>query len=288
MAVHHVLNLGAGVQSTALYLMSCEPGTALAFDAAVFADTGEEPQAVYDHLAWLQSLGGPPIHVRSFGKLGDDLVSGRPGTAGRFSSIPAFAAEDHRTRPRFCAGVRAGMVPRHCTHDYKIRVVERSIRRDVLGLKPGGRVPKGVLVWQYFGITTDERRRAEKARSRFDKVRWARPVWPLLEMGWSRADCLKYLRDKVPHKVPKSACVFCPYRDDESWRRLRDEDPLGWARAVEIDAALREEGTAANRDMQKRLYLHRSCVPLPMADLSRHEEIPLGGLRDECEGMCGV
>src|SRR3954451_2908479 len=107
-------------------------------------------------------------------------------------------------------------------------------------------------------------------------------------MGWSRVDCLRYLKDRVPHRVPKSACVFCPYRDDESWRRLRDEDAEGWARAVEIDAALRADGTAANRGMERKLYLHRSCVPLPMVDLSRNEEFPVGGLRDECLGMCGV
>ncbi len=115
----HVLNLGAGVQSTALYLLSREPGSKIRFDAAVFADTQEEPGGVYRHLSWLQSLGWPPIHVRTAGKLGDDLIHGRPGSGG-FSSIPAFTAEDHRTRLRFCAGVKEGMVRRQCTHDFGI------------------------------------------------------------------------------------------------------------------------------------------------------------------------
>ena len=69
----HVLNLGAGVQSTALYLMAMEKSVP-AIGCAIFADTGEEPQAVYRHLAWLQSLQGPPILVRDAGsRLGDDL-----------------------------------------------------------------------------------------------------------------------------------------------------------------------------------------------------------------------
>ena len=57
-----MLNLGAGVQSTCLYLLAREPGSGLRFDVAIFADTGEEPRAVYDHLAWLRSLAGsnPP------------------------------------------------------------------------------------------------------------------------------------------------------------------------------------------------------------------------------------
>jgi len=46
----HILNLGAGVQSTALFLLSREPESKLKFDLASFADTGEEPAAVYRHL----------------------------------------------------------------------------------------------------------------------------------------------------------------------------------------------------------------------------------------------
>jgi hypothetical protein len=57
----NILNLGAGVQSTALYLMSMrqdEPDLVPLFDFAIFADTQEEPRAVYDHIKWLKGLGG--------------------------------------------------------------------------------------------------------------------------------------------------------------------------------------------------------------------------------------
>ncbi len=50
---YHILNLGAGVQSTALYLMFCRGDIEPTIDYAIFADTGEEPQAVYAHLEWL-------------------------------------------------------------------------------------------------------------------------------------------------------------------------------------------------------------------------------------------
>jgi len=53
-----VLNLGAGVQSSTIYLMMVD-GDIPACDVAIFADTGEEPQAVYDHLGWLKKQGGP-------------------------------------------------------------------------------------------------------------------------------------------------------------------------------------------------------------------------------------
>ena len=43
----HILNLGAGVQSTTLYLMFMRGDIKPQIDYAIFADTGEEPEAVY-------------------------------------------------------------------------------------------------------------------------------------------------------------------------------------------------------------------------------------------------
>ena len=82
---YRILNLGAGVQSTTLYLMFRAGLIVPQIDVAIFADTQEEPAAVYAHLAWLRSLDGPPIWVRTAGKLGDDLQHGRTGRA-RFAS----------------------------------------------------------------------------------------------------------------------------------------------------------------------------------------------------------
>src|SRR4051812_19350900 len=121
----HVLNLGAGVQSTALYLLAREGQ--LHFDYAVFADTQDEPAAVYRHLEWLQSIGGPPILIRTAGRLGDDLIAGRNTSGGRFASIPAFVAENHETRNPGPA--KEGIIRRQCTREYKIEVVETTIRR---------------------------------------------------------------------------------------------------------------------------------------------------------------
>lgn len=228
----HVLNLGAGVQSTALFLMAREPDATFRFDVAIFADTSEEPAAVYRHLDHLRSLGQPEIWVRSAGKLGDDLIHGVNSTGQRFASIPAFTAEDHLLRPGSCEhrlppAPKYGMVRRQCTSEYKIRVIEKAIRREVVGLKPRQRMPKDVKVYQYFGITTDEQRRAEKAKRRFEKLPWAVPVYPFIEMGWSRQDCIAWLDGKLPHPVPRSACVFCPYRTNKERLHLKQTDAEG-------------------------------------------------------------
>jgi hypothetical protein len=277
---YHVLNLGAGVQSTALFLLAREPDAKFRFDIAIFADTGEEPAAVYKHLDHLRSLGKPEIWVRSTGRLGDDLIHGRNSTGQRFVSIPAFTKN---------AEGRVGMVPRQCTAEYKIEVVNRAIRRELLGLKPRQRVPKGTVIHQYFGISTDEAARAERAKKRFAGVKHTVPHWPLIEMGWSRTDCVEYLRDKLPHAVPKSSCVFCPYRTNLSWRHLKQTDPDGWARAVEIDAALRDKSSVATRGFRQELFVHRTCVPLPVIDFDALAPTTIDPMAvSECHGMCGL
>lgn len=279
----HILNLGAGVQSTALYLMSMR-GEAPAVECAIFADTGEEPQGVYDHLAWLQSLKGPEILIRSAGRLGDDLTHGRNTTGGRFASIPCFTSIGEGDEP--------GRTRRQCSKEYKTEVIERAIRRDVLGLKPRQRVPKGVRIFQYFGISWDEKSRASRIWERFhiEKSTYAEPLFPLVDRQWTRANCIDWLQGKVPHETPRSACVFCPFHNDAEWQRIKDHDPAAWARAVEIDIALRTEGAVMNRDMRQTMYLHRSCQPLTQITFRPREntkEMQLG-FGVECEGVCGV
>ena len=282
---HHVLNLGAGVQSTWVYLAYARGEIAPCIDVAVFADTGEEPAAVYRHLAWLRSLNGPPIVVRSIGsRLGDDLLRGQNSTKHRFASIPAYTAAKE--------GVQTGIVRRQCTHEYKVRVIERYIRRELLGLRPGQRIPKDVHVSQAFGISVDEKSRASRIYERWIMGETPfEPVFPLLDKRMTRADCVSWLREHVPHEVPRSACVFFPFKSDAEWRRLRETDPAGWERAIEIDDALRIPGNVVNRGLDQKLYIHRRCIPLRHADLDgvdRRQLLLDPSWENECVGMCGV
>ena len=99
---------------------------------------------------------------------------------------------------------------------------------------------------------------------------------------------MSYLEGRsIPHEVPRSACVICPFKCNLEWRHLRDTDSAGWARAIEVDEALRRPGTVANRNLEQSMYLHRSCLPLVEVDLGGRDET--GGVtQGECEGMCGL
>lgn len=270
-----ILNLGGGVQSTTLYLMALK-GEIAPIDCAIFADLGEEPKSVYAHMEWLKSLGGPIIHVVSAGILGNDLMHGVNSTGQRFASIPAFTAQNE--------GEPLGKIRRQCTSEYKILPIERFIRRELLGLQKGQRIKTKLT--QLFGISLDEAGRATRIKG--NSPHWSEPEFPLCDKMMTRADCVKWLEAfGIPHQVPRSACVFCPYKSDYEWLKLRESDPDGWARAVEIDDALRVEGTVCNRNLNEKLYIHKSCRPLKEVQLTDGER-GQSAFNFECEGGCAL
>jgi hypothetical protein len=262
-------------------------------DVAIFADTQEEPGSVMRHLEWLIREVAPSfrIEVRTAGKIGDDLVSGRGPRAAeggirnrRFASIPAFTKGE--------GDEKEGLTRRQCTAEYKLDVIERFIRREVLHLAPRQRMPRDTTVVQVIGLSADEPKRILNTRARFaDRSNW-QPEFPLWDRFMSRPDCVIWLqRYGVPHRVPRSACVICPYRTNDEWADLKAHDWDGWLRAVEVDRALRAPGTLANAQMNRPMFLHRSCVPLDEVEITQPE--PRGhqlslGMNQDCVGLCGL
>lgn len=70
-----VLSLGGGVQSSVLALKAARGEILPTPDYAIFADTGWEPQAVYEHIAWLESELYYLIRVTA-GDIRSDLLAG--------------------------------------------------------------------------------------------------------------------------------------------------------------------------------------------------------------------
>jgi len=249
-------------------------------DCAIFADTQDEPAAVYRHLEWLQSLGGPPILVRTKGRLSDDLKKGENSSGQRFASIPAYT--------RSPSG-NDGQTRRQCSREYKVEVIERTIRREIVGLKARQRIPKDVLVTQYVGISLDEAGRFLRMQARRNLGKMGAP---LIEMFMSRRECKEWLAEfgHVPHEVPRSACVYCPFHTDEEWIKVKNV-PEDWELAVSLDNALRTPGVICNRNMDAEMFLHSSCKPLVQIEFNpkpkddRQMSMPF---YRECLGVCGV
>jgi len=266
-----IISLGAGVQSSTMFLMACN-GELPKPDAAIFADTQWEPKNVYKQLAYLAAIGAVhniPVIQATKGNIREDMLRatdrGTQREGKRAASMPLFTSD----------GVNVGMIRRQCTKEYKIEVVEKEVRR-LLGLKSRQRaIPNSAEIW--IGISTDEASRMRDARSS-----WYSHRYPLLfDQPMSRADCSLWLIDNG-HPLPrKSACRGCPYHSDAEWRTIR-EDPEEWADVIEFDERIRNRG-----GHHGKLYLHRTCQPLAEVDFSTAEERGQLNWIEECEGYCG-
>lgn len=207
-----ILSLGAGVQSSAILALSAR-GVLPKVDYAIFADTGWEPKGVYRHLDRLQreiaDPAGIPIFRVSAGNIRDDALD----STRRFASMPLYILNRDG---------QPGMTRRQCTGEYKVKPIKKKVR-ELLGYPYPARIPRDVMVDQWIGISTDEFHRAKDS-----DVKYMRNRHPLIDMGWSRSDCIRYLTSLGMAETPKSSCLGCPFHGNAQWRNIRDESPEEW------------------------------------------------------------
>lgn len=260
-AALRLLSLGAGVQSTVLSLMAAAGEIGPMPDAAIFSDTQFEPAAVYEHLDWLETQLPFPVYRVSAGNIRADSAAGCNSTGQRFAGMPFFLSGQ-------------GMGRRQCTTEYKINPIHQKIR-GLVGLEKGQRAPKDILVEQWIGFSTDEFTRMAKSRHS-----WIVNRWPLLENGMSRNDCEQWFADRYDRPLVKSACIACPYRSNDEWRALSDED---FEAACLFDEAIR-----SHPKMDAQQFVHRDRIPLREVDFSTAADAGQIDWLDACDGMCGV
>lgn len=272
------LSLGAGVQSSALYVMTTLGlhGCPRA-DVAIFADTQDEPAYVYDQVERLRAWGvehhGPRIDTVTAGHLSADVIGRHNGTRPRFAAVPAFTLGDDG---------RSTILRRQCTREYKIAPIQKHVR-GLLGLVPRQRAKGKVSATALIGISVDEASRMKPSRDA-----WITNVYPLVDARLSRIDCSRILVVAGMPLPKKSACVFCPFHDDAYWLWMKTEHPAEFERAARIDEQMRDMSRSGNA---RPVFVHRSLQPLRDIDFAERRRLPLfesDQFQNECEGMCGV
>ena len=262
----NVISLGGGVQSSAMALMASCGEVGPMPDCAVFADTQDEPASVYRWLDWLKPKLAFPVHRVTKGKLSESVLAMRTTADGRkFSktNIPFFTVNYDGS---------FGMIPhRSCTSDFKIHPILKFLRHHC-GIRRGQKVP---TVTSWIGISLDEQQRIKESRDK-----WVVNRWPLIEKRIDRNACIRWMLDRGYPEPPKSACTYCPFHSNKEWRRLKNDEPEAFEKAVQFEKAIKSSTP----------FLHSSRKPLDTIDFRNDIDHGQGLLSfmDECEGMCGV
>lgn len=296
-----VLNHGGGVQTQTLAEMIVL-GEVEKPDAAIFADTGDEPKYVYAQVKYVQkrlASVGVPLLVVNNGSLHDDIYGGK-----RFAAMPLFTKQRHGKRgkkqkldpdqssmfelsefeqeePTEIVGFgmtaqieTVGKMRRQCTNEYKIVPIEREIRVMLLemGLAKESRdgriiVKKNVLVESWIGYTFDEVERIKPPT-----VPWQVFRYPLIERRMKKSDCIEWLSERGLPVPFSSHCRKCPLIGDERAIQMRDNDPEGYENRLQFDRDLRNGNLRIAATAKGELYIHDSCVPLDEVSLDPERE----------------
>lgn len=196
---YHAISYGAGVDSTALAILTAARGPLPVLVHASMPDWPETLAFVDVFRAWWEARGG------------------------RFVVV-----SNEKDGPLDAYSIRTGHMPmrgfRWCTDRWKVV----PVRRWLDGERAGRSVQLAI------GINADESHRAKPSDR---DPAWLVKAWPLVAWNIGRDECEDVIRAAGLPVPPKSGCYFCPFQRIGEWRRLNVEHPELFARAIEIEEA---------------------------------------------------
>lgn len=241
----HIFSCGGGVQSTACLVLAAQ--RKIPYRTFVFANVGEQAEDPRTLRYVIEVL-------RPYAEQHDiqwvDLQHQR-----RDGTVVDLYQDLHRPVRSINIPVRmANGAPgnRNCTVEFKIKPIAKWIKANAPGCTLGK------------GISTDEPHRATPSRESDGYV----SAYPLIELGFSRADCLKLVADAGLPQPPKSSCWFCPYKTTNQWITMRRERPELFHKVVEIERHLNLKRERLGKDpvfisgvgARRQLPLNQ-CIP---------------------------
>jgi len=250
-----ILSCGAGQQSTALALMSCDnvvnsgkfPLVPI-YDAILFCDLGGEAEWVYQQVDFIKNAcrhAGIPFYLLRDKNLKDDYLQNYGKS--RVCTIPFWSIDESGKK---------GKMTRHCTIDYKIIQMQNFVRWNLLGYQKGQRTrPEDIGAHEmHIGFTTEESQRIFDSKHKLFVNKF-----PMCEMGLTRADNYTYVREKWGLKTKGSACLFCPFHTNYFFNERRCNYPADYQEIIEFDDML-ENGVPNSRIgvPDSKVYISRS------------------------------
>ena len=238
-----ILSCGAGQQSTALALMSCEKAMnkkeiyplVPVYDAVLFCDLGGEREWVYrqvDFIAMCCKEAGIPFYVLKDKNLKEDYLTNY-GTA-RVCTIPFWSIDENGKK---------GKMTRHCTIDYKIVQMQNFVRWNLLRYRKGQRTkPEDIQAHEmHIGFTYEEQQRIFDSKHKLFVNKF-----PMVEMGLTRADNYAYVKEHWGLETKGSACQFCPFHSNYFFSECKHSCQKDYQVILDIDEKL-EHGIPDSR-----------------------------------------
>lgn len=236
-----VFSHGGGTQGSAIAALIVT-GRLPKPDVCIIADTGREASQTWEYYEQitrpaLEAVGVPCHRIPHAFKAGDpgyNTIDLMTGANNDMIAVPMFT--DHSGEQ--------GQLPKYCSNEWKKRPIERFLKRE-LGIHEAD-------VW--IGFSVDE----ATTRAKYNPSEKLRNVYPLIEYGISRADCIALVQELGWPTPPRSSCWMCPYRSKSEWLDLKDNWPADFQAAVQLERELRRG--------DPHVFFHRSLRPLDRVD----------------------
>lgn len=218
---YYVISFSGGKDSTAMLLRLLELGSQI--NEVVFCDTYKEFPQMYKHIEGIKKV--VEDHKIKFTELRSDktfdywLLEYEP----KRRNLEAFRQKYGDAKGYSWADTRI----RWCTNIMKIGLMDKYFKE----------LNKQYQVITYIGIAADEEKRMERKNQKKQGNKY-----PLVEWGWSEADCLEYCYslgydwDGLYKIFDRVSCWCCPLKSLEEMRKLRKHFPDLWEELREMDA----------------------------------------------------
>lgn len=249
-----ILSCGAGMQSTALALISCAQAQGKTqirypqvprYDAVIYCDLGIEPAWVPEQVRFIERAckdSGIPFYI-----LQSDLYWDYMENFGnsRVSAMP-FWTMDENGKPG-----RIGR--RSCTVDYKIIMIQKFVRTYLLGYRPRQHLRAEDIGAHelHIGFSKEEASRSFPSQHKMFQNKF-----PLIEMGWERKDTYRYNLEEWGLDSKASACLICPFHKNYFFQHIKHHFPADYASVVRFDDMLEERQPRSH--IRNRVFLSRS------------------------------
>ena len=233
----NILSFGMGVESSALLLRWLEEPESRDFDLerdliVITSHTGGEyidtqklceehllPRMRQHHVRYVQVARAGHLEADGIKVLSDTRHPSEVHLQGAYTLNEELQAAG--TVPQFSG-------ERRCSLKFKAWVIETWLARELSGQSYRHalgynadeqlRIAKSerafadreaIPVRVAFGFNCDEESRIARAAKYDTELRqgW----YPLAAWGWSREQCLRYLKEMTGETWPKSACIYCPF-----------------------------------------------------------------------------